>query len=41
MHRYKNEEGIYSEEEVKEEHIDIKEEEDVGIKEEVSLDSTV
>ena len=39
MHRYKNEEGIYSEEE--EEEIDIKEGEDVVIKEEVSLQCTV
>jgi len=36
----KNEEGIYSEEE-EEEVIHIKEEEDVGIKEEVSLQGTV
>ena len=39
MHRYKNEEGIYSEEE--EEEIDIKEGEDVGIKEEVSINGKV
>ena len=37
----KDEGGIYSEEEVKEEDIDIKEEDDVGIKEEVSLEGTV
>jgi len=36
----KDEEGIYSEEEV-EEDLDIKEEDDVGIKEEVSLQGTV
>ena len=36
----KDEEGIYSEEEVKVD-IDTKEEEDVGIKEEVSLEGTV
>jgi len=35
----KDEEGIYSEEE-EDDAIDIKEEEDVGIKEEVSLEST-
>ena len=37
----KDEEGIYSEEEVEEEDIDIKEEDDSGIKEEVSLEGTV
>ena len=37
----KYEEGIYSEEEVVEGDIDIKEEQDVGIKEEVSVEGTV
>ena len=37
----KDEEGIYSEEEVEEVDIDIREEQDVGIKEEVSLEGTV
>jgi len=37
----KDEDGVYSEEEEEEVYIDIKEEEDVGIKEEVSLRGTV
>jgi len=37
----KDEDGVYSEEEEEEVYIDIKEEEDVGLKEEVSLQGTV